>query len=198
MGLANRKLRWLVGITVMPLCLYLSLHLFKLSSNLQPLEESSLFLRSSELGQIKKLRLKATELRDQQSFMVFNKEKKLVERLLVNNLKEQINLRPFETQLWRELMFLQVGDTNSDDSQWTFSVALKLMQWNPHEQITFLKRCEYFTLDASVDVSKACAYLFREALLKDGVDSLARQLSIKKTYLKNVLLHFDVELEEAL
>jgi len=196
MELLHKKTRWLIGFTVMPLCFYLSFSLFKLAKDVTLIEESFIFFKNDELAQTKRLSARAKQLREQKTFMVFDKERVQLELALVNTLKKQINIQPFDVSLWRELIFLQASDSylkrQENDQRWSFSVAVQLLGWNSHEQVTLLKRCAYFSVDLGVDVLKTCADLFKKALNKDSSSSLARKLNIKNESLQRVLLYFGV------
>ena len=158
------------------------------------------FISNQEVLEQKSLAQDAVELREQYGFMVFKEERTKIERQLMRNIQKQINVRPFDSRLWRELIFLQANDflsinqsSSADEREWSFLVSKQLSQWNPYERITLLKRCVLFSSDIEADVGTVCSKLFDDALRKKTVDSLSHKLNITKSDLQIVIEYFGVD-----
>lgn len=160
------------------------------------------FMSNQEMLERQSLAQDAAELREQYSFMVFKEERAKIKRQLMRNIQKQINVRPFDSLLWRELVFLQANDflsinqSTADEREWTFLVSNQLSQWNPHERVTLLKRCVLFSSDIEADVSTVCSRLFGNALHQKTVDSLSHKLNITKIDLQIVIEYFGIDVDQ--
>ena len=127
-------------------------------------------------------------------FMVFDDERIKIQKQLLGVLTSQINVQPYDVQLWRDLVFTQSASNSSmQERTWSFQVWKKMHEWNRNEQVNFIDRCAFFVESGETKgVASACADFISRALKTRKVASLAHALQISVDELAELAAYYDV------
>ena len=182
--------------------IFLSFNLWKLARQSYLTDTSPVLINNSKSKNVIRLSMENQRLQSQFEFMVFEKERKQTYRELLDVLKKQINLSPFDSSLWRQLNYWQLAtlsnesDLSINDKQWILSVAMRFIAWNEKERPLLLKQCVVLIADQSGDVKSNCQQLFNVELQRLSVSQVKRNLNISEGLWNNVVLHYSLSLEK--
>ena len=182
--------------------IFLSFNLWKLARQSYLTDTSPVLINNSKSKNVIRLSMENQRLQSQFEFMVFEKERKQTYRELLDVLKKQINLSPFDSSLWRQLNYWQLAtlsnesDLSINDKQWILSVAMRFIAWNEKERPLLLKQCVVLIADQSGDVKSNCQQLFNVELQRLSVNQVKRNLNISEGLWNNVVLHYSLSLEK--
>ena len=182
--------------------IFLSFNLWKLARQSYLTNTIPVLINNSKSKNVIRLSMENQRLQSQFEFMVFEKERKQTYRELLDVLKKQINLSPFDSSLWRQLNYWQLAtlsnesDLSINDKQWILSVAMRFIAWNEKERPLLLKQCVVLIADQSGDVKSNCQQLFNVELQRLSVNQVKRNLNISEGLWNNVVLHYSLSLEK--
>ena len=184
------------------LLFYLSFTLFSLALQSNKTKRSQLPFYNSVVNEQTKLQKKTDLTRQQLDFMVFSKERSQTMQSLIKLLQAQINLYPFNDDLWRELPYWQTKHTNSVtlsqayNRQWTFVVSKKILQWNKHERPFLLGQCLRFIADPLVDVKRQCKQIFDIELQQQSQSLLLKKLQLSPEQWQEIVEHYSLDIND--
>lgn len=196
------KINGWFGLLLALFLIFLSFNLWKLARQSYLTDTSPVLINNSKSKNVIRLSMENQRLQSQFEFMVFEKERKQTYRELLDVLKKQINLSPFDSSLWRQLNYWQLAtlsnesDLSINDKQWILSVAMRFIAWNEKERPLLLKQCVELIADQSSDVKSNCQQLFNVELQRLSVNQVKRNLNISEGLWNNVVLHYSLSLEK--
>ena len=196
------KINGWFGLLLTLFLIFLSFNLWKLARQSYLTDTSPVLINNSKSKNVIRLSMENQRLQSQFEFMVFEKERKQTYRELLDVLKKQINLSPFDSSLWRQLNYWQLAtlsnesDLSINDKQWILSVAMRFIAWNEKERPLLLKQCVVLIADQSGDVKSNCQQLFNVELQRLSVSQVKRNLNISEGLWNNVVLHYSLSLEK--
>ena len=196
------KINGWFGLLLALFLIFLSFNLWKLARQSYLTNTIPVLINNSKSKNVIRLSMENQRLQSQFEFMVFEKERKQTYRELLDVLKKQINLSPFDSSLWRQLNYWQLAtlsnesDLSINDKQWILSVAMRFIAWNEKERPLLLKQCVVLIADQSGDVKSNCQQLFNVELQRLSVNQVKRNLNISEGLWNNVVLHYSLSLEK--
>ena len=147
----------------------------------------------SDRAQLLALDAQAQEMRDRLEYMVFTKERGDALQRLESLLNQQINLRPFAPNYWRELVFaqsdLKVTQTERD---WVFRIAIAQLKWNKLERLMLTNRCVLQAANDSSDWYQSCVELLSHLPKEYSQAQLLGILRVDQNAFVSALRRFDV------
>lgn len=138
------------------------------------------------------LQASVVESRRRLEFMTFTQERRREASRILDSLKEQMNLYPFNVKHWAEVVELQAELGLSDPSEqlWSMESALKLGGWNHQYRSAISVRC----LDESYVLFKLGGQLCRTLLSNMPYSKLQRNahaMGVDQKYLKARLVEIE-------
>lgn len=104
-----------------------------------------------------KLESRTQEMRERLEYMVFTKERNQTLRVLLDSLREQINLRPWSPELWLDYS-ISSAELNlpASERDWSFMTAVKLQRWNQYQRLWLTSRCVSQQVDITSQWRSIC------------------------------------------
>ena len=202
-GSASNKIRFVMLLSISVFLLCCSFLIVKLALNHLKTGAPLVLLNKSDVSTKKSLAKENELLRLQFEFMVFEKEKKQTQMDLVELIKKQIELSPFDVNLWRQLTFWQLSlgpsqtAIQAEEWQFTFLTAMRLLQWNRYERPFLLGQCVRFIADSMVNVSRQCKQLFMLELKRESAKKLIHKLNISTETWSEIVKYYSLKVEHA-
>ncbi len=131
---------------------------------------------------------KFKEVSKQLEFMVWKRERQALVSELTGLLHDEINIKPFDAALWRDLSFVyKHADVSQNDRAWVLQQAATLQKWNIPARTILAHHCvnEYAAFQQSAE--RLCDELIRALPLTTGVANLARKVGVSQITMQSVL-----------
>ena len=149
------------------------------------LTKNSAFALSGVDNRVKQLDHKALQVDKTLEFMVWDTERQKIINQALPEVKERINLRPYESIGWRRILFLSYESTGLSEELSTLVNHLHQIEgWNTQYQLRLIRYCVPYAYqtnpDRVVDVPQACRRMadkFKE--MKDQ-ELIARKIGLSK------------------
>ena len=194
------KINFLFSLLLAFFLVFLSFNLCKLARESYLIGAPPTLINNSNTKALTRLSKESQALQSQFEFMVFDKERKQIHQSLIEVLKKQINLSPFDVNLWRQLnywQFVKLSDESNlsiKDKQWTVDVAMRFLDWNQKERRFLITLCIELVSHQAVDVNGHCRQLFNIELQRLGVKAVKRNFNISEELWNRVALHYSLSL----
>lgn len=163
------------------------------SSGEQSLRNLSFFV-DPQVKKFQTLEQRAKLLREPLDFMVWSEERVSLSLEYTQVLREMINVKPFDPDLWAELVYAQ-GEAKIEFSQqlWAMQRALHQNRWNLRNLSLITRPCIIDTaLTSQSQGAELCAELLASLPASIPVDRLAKLMGVKSKSLLNALVKQDL------
>jgi len=141
-----------------------------------------------KVGSTNQLRSEMDEISRTLGFMVWERERESLGNQLSSKLRQQINARPFDPVLWRDLTFVnKIAPTSMRERAWVLSQAAALQKWNEPQRILLTHHCVEEYVEFQKTAPQLCDELLRELPEQPSLKTLADKMNVSLSKLRSAL-----------